>query len=246
MAVLSAGDNQIVMLSARPPYNYLSGCTLQPKNSNTKPPLSILTPSPALDSTYFDHFLPTSTTDESYTRTTPSAYDYPNENQTQSATNDTIEFSDDEIDVFNATNQLSVGIPMSRDTSMLENRLENGSDFLREVEELFPVNQSTSSSVLKGSVRLRRSLPRPLNFKREGPGTFVVSCSNIGGFTSSRERWWYIALANCGSGLGLNVSFRFRLTNGPPGDFWHEHFSADEMCKCFVIMCYPYIWFKHL
>jgi uncharacterized protein YqcC (DUF446 family) len=21
------------------------------------------------------------------------------------------------------------------------------------------------------------------------------------------------------------------MTNGPRGDFWHEHFSADEMCK---------------
>lgn len=21
------------------------------------------------------------------------------------------------------------------------------------------------------------------------------------------------------------------MTNGEPGDYWHEHFSADEMCK---------------
>lgn len=58
-----------------------------------------------------------------------------------------------------------------------------------------------------------------------------MSCRNIGGFTSSRERWWYIAIANCGSQKGLDVRYKFRMTNGPPGDFWHEHFSADEMCK---------------
>ncbi|EAA00571.4 AGAP012225-PA, partial [Anopheles gambiae str. PEST] len=58
----------------------------------------------------------------------------------------------------------------------------------------------------------------------------IVSCSNFGSFTSSRERWWYIAIANCdGAGRGLDVKYRFRMTNGPPGDFWHEHFSADEM-----------------
>ncbi|CRL08386.1 CLUMA_CG021397, isoform A [Clunio marinus] len=58
-----------------------------------------------------------------------------------------------------------------------------------------------------------------------------VTCHNAGGFTSARQRWWYIALANCGNAKGMDVRFKFRMTNGPPGDFWHEHFSADEMCK---------------
>uniref|UniRef100_A0A8W7PGF6 GPR180-like N-terminal domain-containing protein n=1 Tax=Anopheles coluzzii TaxID=1518534 RepID=A0A8W7PGF6_ANOCL len=58
----------------------------------------------------------------------------------------------------------------------------------------------------------------------------IVSCSIFGSFTSSRERWWYIAITNCdGAGRGLHVKYRFRITNGPPGDFWHKHFSADDI-----------------
>lgn len=232
MAVLSAGDNQIVMLSVRPPYNFISGCKLQPKNSNSKPPLAISTQSPSLDSTYFDQFLSTSTEE-------PFAMNASDYNQTEFF-NTTSDLENDEIDIFNVSSNFYSGTPISRDTSSLENRLENETDFLNDVEELFAFNNNISNAVVKGTVRLRRSLPRPLNFKREGHGTYVVSCNNIGGFTSSRERWWYIAIANCGSGLGLNVSFRFRLTNGPPGDFWHEHFSADEMCKLFILLYIRY------
>lgn len=49
------------------------------------------------------------------------------------------------------------------------------------------------------------------------------------------SRWWYIAVSNCGSSKGLDVVYRFKMTNGETGDFWHEHFSADEMCKCRVV-----------
>lgn len=62
----------------------------------------------------------------------------------------------------------------------------------------------------------------------------IVVCHNVGGFTSSRERWWYIAIGNCGSQKGIDIKYKFRMTNGPPGDFWHEHFSADEMCKIYI------------
>lgn len=31
---------------------------------------------------------------------------------------------------------------------------------------------------------------------------------------------------------GLNLRYRFLMTNGPLGDYWHEHFSADEFCEC--------------
>lgn len=134
------------------------------------------------------------------------------------------------MDVFNSSRYFENG-----GSSLLTNRLENGTGFLSDVEELFP---GQSRMELDGSaappnehVRLRRSLPLPLNFKREGRGTFVVKCHSAGGFTSSRERWWYIAIANCGSGIGLNVTYEFKLKNGPAGDFWHEHFSADEMRK---------------
>ncbi|KAG7197388.1 hypothetical protein KM043_018493 [Ampulex compressa] len=58
----------------------------------------------------------------------------------------------------------------------------------------------------------------------------IVRCSDRVKFRSSRPRWWFIALADCDSMVGLNVSYWISLTNAPPGSFWKEHFSADEFC----------------
>ncbi|XP_044764553.1 transmembrane protein 145 [Coccinella septempunctata] len=55
-----------------------------------------------------------------------------------------------------------------------------------------------------------------------------VICHNGRSFTSSRERWWFVALSNCKSHKGIHVKYRILMTNGPPGDYWHEHLSADE------------------
>jgi len=30
---------------------------------------------------------------------------------------------------------------------------------------------------------------------------------------------------------GLSMRYKFLMTNGQPGDYWHEHFSADEFCE---------------
>lgn len=170
----------------------------------------------------------TSSSDElSYSTTSPSSLDFDLEFGSEFLNFTAL----NETDIFNGTTNRYHGdqsIPMLHDVGF-ENRLENGSRFMDDVEELFAASSSNQSA----SVRMRRHLPSPLNFKREGKGTIYVTCSNIGGFTSSRERWWYIAIANCGSGKGLDVTYRFRMTNGAPGDFWHEHFSADEMCKTF-------------
>lgn len=59
----------------------------------------------------------------------------------------------------------------------------------------------------------------------------IIRCSSYRRFRSSRPRWWFIALADCSSKTGINVSYWISLTNGPHGNFWKEHFSADEFCK---------------
>ncbi|XP_053973242.1 transmembrane protein 145-like [Hylaeus volcanicus] len=56
----------------------------------------------------------------------------------------------------------------------------------------------------------------------------VTRCSSYRRFRSSRPRWWFIALADCTSKNGLNVSYWISLTNAPHSSFWREHFSADE------------------
>ncbi|XP_063976402.1 transmembrane protein 145-like isoform X2 [Diachasmimorpha longicaudata] len=55
-----------------------------------------------------------------------------------------------------------------------------------------------------------------------------AQCNSYRLFKSARPRWWFIALADCTSQKGLNVTFDVSLTNGSPGSFWREHFSADE------------------
>ncbi|XP_015433756.1 PREDICTED: transmembrane protein 145-like [Dufourea novaeangliae] len=56
----------------------------------------------------------------------------------------------------------------------------------------------------------------------------AVRCSSYRRFRSSRPRWWFIALADCSSNTGLNISYWVSLTNAQHGSFWREHFSADE------------------
>ncbi|XP_031775362.1 transmembrane protein 145 [Apis florea] len=56
----------------------------------------------------------------------------------------------------------------------------------------------------------------------------VIRCSSNRRFRSSRPRWWFIALADCSSKSGLNISYWISLTNAPHENFWKEHFSADE------------------
>ena len=53
-----------------------------------------------------------------------------------------------------------------------------------------------------------------------------IQCESERYFVSRRDRWWFVALANCQSQKGLRlVDFRFEFLNG---DSYLRHFSADE------------------
>lgn len=77
--------------------------------------------------------------------------------------------------------------------------------------------------------RIRRAiLPTvPVKSKR-------VICRNARRFRSSRERWWFVAISNCNASKGIHIKYKILMTNGPQGDYWHEHFSADKFCKCII------------
>ncbi|CAG9857921.1 unnamed protein product [Phyllotreta striolata] len=66
----------------------------------------------------------------------------------------------------------------------------------------------------------------------------TVTCHNARRFRSSRERWWFIAVSNCRGTKGISIKYKILMTNGPPGDYWHEHLSADEFYILPVLMAF--------
>ncbi|XP_038114011.1 transmembrane protein 145 [Culex quinquefasciatus] len=203
ISVLSVLDNQIVPLTLKNhPY---SGCQLLTQNgkdsgSERRPPV----PSGGgrtspKDDPFTFDQFLKTTTTESTVPTEPFDFNMTESDFSTIETN-TSEFSDERVLYSNVE----------------FNSLENTTDYKIFVEELFHGNQESSNVT-----RVRRA--------SKFDTKLVVSCSNHGTFTSSRQRWWYIAVSNCGSNKGLDIVYRFKMTNGETGDFWHEHFSADEM-----------------
>lgn len=257
LSVLSAADNQIVTLSARSPYNALSGCSIVPKTRPTlipppvfpasyttaSPPPEVTVPSNNDDpsrstETTYDKFLKRTTTDA------PTEFKNRDGKSLDNATDDfaSSEFDSDSFDNFNETEVFNAsatggdqhsrnggGLYFKHDV-VFENQLENSTEYKTDVEELF---ESPKAQLLQEepdeNSRSRRADSYP--FARKSRETYIVRCHNAGTFISSRERWWYIAISSCGSDKGLDVEYRFKMTNGQPGDFWHEHFSADERRK---------------
>lgn len=239
-------DNQIVSLSARSPENALSGCAIVRKKAFL-PPLDLLlttkSPSESEESTRIDDENDASSTQTSFdkylirtTSTTPIGVSLDlksSENITEPPTNS--EFSEtmteqlNETEVFNATSthgRNGGGLYFKRDQG-LENELENTTEYKLDVEELF--EPSKANELLGDNVRVSRQRRSPFKLPQRGTReTFIVKCHNAGSFVSSRERWWFIAISNCNSNKGLDVKYKFKMTNGKSGDFWHEHFSADE------------------
>jgi hypothetical protein len=235
VSVLSEVDNQIVTLSAKSPYFMKSGCTLRSTassmNNNGKLQTTSTTttelPHPILpetDPNYFDHFL--KTTSQSYESSTQPSFTSTSSSSSETSSSSHLEnFADLEIDDFNKTSPNFKSMVFDQEAQ--DNNLENTTEFMMDVEEMF---EDASSTMFIN--RTKRQADSQGNNEKK---TIFVSCHNAGGFTSSRQRWWYIALANCGNGKGIDVRYKFRMTNGAVGDFWSEHFSADEMCKLLTI-----------
>lgn len=56
-----------------------------------------------------------------------------------------------------------------------------------------------------------------------------LECNYIAEFKTSRERWWFLAAANCDSSKGLDLYYNLTLLNNR--SYWLRHFSADEYGK---------------
>ncbi|CAK1546479.1 unnamed protein product [Leptosia nina] len=238
------GQNQIVKLSHWYPDTEYSGCVLtkankelpsaksttpKPKAKQTFKPKSIPKNNIPVDPEYYDQFLKTTTS----TKTTTDA--------TTKEPNATTwyELIPDE---FNSTTELP--------DELWENigPVKNGnlSEDLKDVELLF--DNYNNSHKIKRSIELyERYRRRRLNaesYQNEFSETerMIVSCHNSRRFRSARERWWFIAISNCDSPKGLDVRYKFLMTNGPDGDFWHKHFSADEFYVLPILLSYTFAY----
>jgi hypothetical protein len=198
VSVLSPDSNQIIQLSPNSPYYIKSGCGLRAvsptpaeKDQPTTAQPSDSSKQFSKDSTYFDQFLKTTT--QGLPNSTPTPL--PSSDQTTPSTEN---FTFVDIEDFNMTNPIFRTMLFDQETQ--ENNMENNTSYFRsEVEEMFDeLDPQNSSSRTK-----RQTLSRI--FEPERKQLFYISCHNAGGFTSVRPRWWYIALASCGSKKGMDV-----------------------------------------
>lgn len=172
----------IVLFVAKSPYFIKSGCTLRTASSpnreaptTQKPTQSSSKKSPE-DSSYFDQFLKT-TISNSQSSTESSL------NDISSTTFGTGNFTDVDIEDFNTT--VSGFRTMVFDQETQDNNLENTTDFKLDVEEMFDDVENTGSNRTKRQIFTR-------SYENDRKQVIYVSCHNAGGFTSARQRWWYM------------------------------------------------------
>ncbi|KAF9417072.1 hypothetical protein HW555_005770, partial [Spodoptera exigua] len=239
-----AGQNQIIRLSHWYPDTEYSGCIITKHNKElpaaksttttkaTEPPVkkpknsTKLTPP---EPSYYDQFLKTTTRD-------PKVITDPNTNTTWFE----LQPTDGNFTTMTPEDELWESIAPG-----------NGSQFgnLKDDVEILFENGNRSGHKIKRSLDLyeryrRRRLnaePKALASQSEKEH-LVVSCHNSRRFRSARERWWFIAISNCESNKGLDIRYKFLMTNGPDGDFWHEHFSADEFYVLPVLLAYTFAY----
>lgn len=216
--MLSVADNQIVTLSARSPYNTLSGCTIIKKSPPKIPvffqrPTDLPTPVDTTNAndeienvsteTSFDKYLKKTTkspTKELDDDPIGKSFDDNNNNNTAEGS-----VSDEFLDSFNDTEVFNAsalsgdrklhnggGISFKHDTAM-ENQLENSTEYKIDVEELFESSHQTRNSQIENfddDIDDNRHRRSGQFTFRKTKETYIVRCHNAGTFISSRERWY--------------------------------------------------------
>lgn len=248
------GQNQIIPLSHWYPENDFSGCVLKnadpsihninnTDNTKAKNKTTSLKPKPRVD--------PNVPSNPNHTTQDPSYFDQflVTEDMTDSATTEEMDLTGDTVTKSTIDNQTESDVEFIEgyEHNIYTTRgTFNESDIDNDVENLFdPTSQSDNSRIRKKKStweKVRSSKFNPLPPRPQIPhavkggaskGRLIISCHNSRRFRSVRERWWFIAVSNCANSKGLDIKYRFLMTNGPPGDYWHEHFSADEFCTQF-------------
>ncbi|XP_072948677.1 transmembrane protein 145-like [Epargyreus clarus] len=251
-AVLNkAGQNQIIKLSHWYPDTEYSGCILTKANKELPAGKSTSTPPPQTTKNIVTKSKNGSNTTKNDLPSDPSYYDQflktttPKPKSTITNTNATTWYellpTDFDFSTTELPDELWESIGPESNGSFLE--------YLKDVEILFD-NSNKSGHKIKRSIELyeryrRRRLNSQANENGLNTGNtekLIVSCHNTRRFRSARERWWFLAISNCDSPKGLDVKYKFLMTNGPEGDFWHEHFSADEFYVLPILLTYTFAY----
>ncbi|GJQ75325.1 hypothetical protein Trydic_g23508 [Trypoxylus dichotomus] len=234
-SVLKIEQNQVVNLTINGDiYRELSGCTIVPSKSNTHSG-GTTTKSPDITKNAKTK-LPNKTT--KFERTSPFV-----------SSTITITSTSTEVEDASTTETLLTSTFIADFVSTTSSYYNFSEDF-DDVEVLFSnaetenateffgttFNPSTVQEIDEGiptkkSPIRKRAVPtkRPKQQHRSnGVGSRTIACHNARKFRSSRERWWFVAVSNCNGSKGIHIKYRILMTNGLPGDYWHEHFSADE------------------
>ena len=85
-------------------------------------------------------------------------------------------------------------------------------------------------------INLTVSIPENGCTKKNISGREYIQCIGTRNFNTARDRWWFVAVSNCGSSKGLQLAYKFIMTNGPKKDILHHHFSADEFYLLPILM----------
>ncbi|XP_060534334.1 transmembrane protein 145-like isoform X2 [Cylas formicarius] len=218
-SVLNVQQNQIVNLTARSAATRdFSGCQFRPSMPPTTPrPLyTINIPTPKKPNRSKGHVkITTTTTTVKTTTELPQTTVSDTTGTTMSSTFSSLDYSTYPSSItFNDLTSTTAG-----------------------TEEYSATTVGSNVTAYDERPRRRRYVPvkSPVSVIRTGR---TVSCHNARKFRSARERWWFIAISNCNGTKGISINYQLLMTNGAPGDYWHEHFSADEFYILPVLMAF--------
>ncbi|XP_065173129.1 transmembrane protein 145-like isoform X2 [Atheta coriaria] len=249
-SVLRPEQNQIVNLSTRFPFSEAAGCRVPPAVTTPRTKYTYIVPTlstkPTTRKTTHGKTIITQKVTISFSTTESDDY-----STTDGSTISTTSNNYEENEIIESTTQFS-DITSTYSISSSDTTYSSPSTLnLLNDEVTLPTNYYQTDVV-----NIDEENPPIRKRKRSADGTTpvhrlhqdgaariirqgrTVTCRNARRFRTARERWWFIAVSNCRGNRGIHIRYRMLMTNGDPGDYWHEHFSADEFYVLPVLMAF--------
>lgn len=221
-SVLHTEQNQIINLTANYAfYRELSGCVQTPIIPTTAKPFYTISVPTAPNKNKKNTSTTTTTTTTTTSATTRSV--------AVTSSYDTTEFQF-EMENYSTTEETSTSSFSHSSTTPNFNNIISKMTTTTE-RDLNLDFEELNDTYVKQQTNHRRTIIKRALTPTVAVKSKKIICRNARRFRSSRERWWFVAISNCNGTRGIHIKYKILMTNGPQGDYWHEHFSADEFCK---------------